>query len=396
MGTWLYVCPACGSEATVLDESVGQTVQCPHCGEWFVASPPTDLPEGPTSASGNRAVESTSAPPTTEAPQNPAEIEPIVAAQDSYQHAATVGDLLAELCRVSSEGEVMLSDHAGEYTPAQLAAGLPREILAAQIICWGSEGGTEFIQARVSRVFGKQDVAYRILWSPHRRGWACDFPGAKTLHYFVPKSEMSDPPYCGDGMLVSLCKRAFCDGGGPFHQNDAATRCRTCLDRRGKQLGYSGPKKPKKRAQRVTLTKAQTETAAGQRLLQLISQLAEDRKLDAQELQQFRESIDHPDLAELAAVSWLKKTIDAVLADGYVTREEYHGVVASVLRVLPTTIREDWERRMRSGDRPATDRQVDYIRGLGGQVVEGMTVKQASDLIDSLLEAREQRSEDVW
>lgn len=153
-------------------------------------------------------------------------------------------------------------------------------------------------------------------------------------------------------------------------------------------------KKSKKKAQRITLTKGESESASGRKLLECISQLAADRMIDSSELKKFREQLNDPELQELAAVKWLKDNLNEVLADGYVTREEYYDAVNAILRVLPLPIREDWERRMRSGDRPATDRQVEFVKDLGGQVTADMTVKQASALIDSLLAARGQSTED--
>ena len=173
-----------------------------------------------------------------------------------------------------------------------------------------------------------------------------------------------------------------------MHRNGDAKRCSICLERRGQILGYTAPKKTKKKAVRITLTKTQIETGAGRRLVQLISALADDRVLKAAELEQFRKSLDAPEFQEFSATLWLKENLDEVLADGYVTRDEYYSVMSAMLRVLPPTIRSDWEARMRGGDRPATDRQVDYIRSLGGNVTEGMTVKEASNVISTLLKER--------
>jgi hypothetical protein len=370
-------------------------VQCPHCDELFIATAPTTSTNQTDDSSPVDPAESFVASDTeTVATKNPAEDEPLPSTQERYQDAETVRQLLTELSRVTNPGEVALSDESGSYEARQLLSALPSDVLSARIVTRSADESGEYIQAQVSGFFKTKTVAYRIVWSSSRQGWACDWPGANTHHYFIPKAEMTDPPYSGDGMLVSLCKRAFCMSERPLHRNGEAKKCSICLERRGKMLGYDVPKKPKKKAQRITLTNGQTETLAGRRLLQLISQLADDHKLDATELQQFRESLNDSELQEFAATEWLKDSLDTVLADGYVTREEYYGVVASILRVLPTTIRDDWERRMRSSDRPATDRQVDYIENLGGKVTEGMSVKQASNLIDSLLKAQGRSSED--
>ena len=386
MAGWLYMCPSCGGEATVPDEYVGQTVQCPHCDQLFVATAPTADADQPCVPTPSQATEPPQSLETDAAPEtNPAENEPLPQSQEKYQDAETVGQLLLELRRVTEGGEVQLSNESGVHEVAELIETLPSEVLNARITTRGGGYGGEYIEAQVSGFLKSRAVAFRFNWSSTRRGWSGDWPAANMLHYYVPKNEISDPPYCSDGMLVSLCKRSFYGCDRPFHRNDQARRCSICLERRGKMLGFDAPKKPKKKAQRITLTKAQTETPSGRRLLQLISQLADDHKLDTPELEQFRQSLNEPELQEFTATDWLKDTLDDVLADGYVTREEYYAVAASILRVLPAPIRDDWERRMRSSERPATDKQVDYIKGLGGEVTEGMTVRQASALIDTLL-----------
>ncbi len=391
MAGLLYVCPSCSGEASVPDEYVGQTVQCPHCDQLFVATPPVSA-----SDQQNPVVSHFELPPLlAQKPPpigNPAEYEILPPSQDTFERATTLRQMLMSLAAVVAPGELWFYDGVTSSEPSQLLVTLPRAALDAKIVTRGSDGSGEYIETQTPGIFSGSKTTYRLVWSPNREGWAC-WPGANTMHYFIPKTAIENPPYCSDGMLVSLCKRDFYSGQSPMHRSVEAKRCALCIGQRGKMLGYTETKKAKAKAVRITLTKTQIESGAGRRLVQLISTLADDRVLQSSELEEFRKSLNAPDFQELAATHWLKENLDEILADGYVTRDEYYSITSAILRVLPPAIRSDWEARMRSGDRPATDRQVDYIRSLGGKVTDGMTVKEASNVISTLLKERGEDSD---
>lgn len=352
----LYVCPSCEREATVPHEYVGQVVQCPHCDQLFVATPPAARADEVIDRMAEPSDQVPYPSPLHQPPPlpNPALTETIPATQDTYQQANTLWEMLTALAQ-NATGEVWVSDDDGTHEPGRLLALLSHDALEGKIAECGSDEIGEYVGIQTSGLFGERVRVYRIIWSPTREGWAGD-RGGTTLHYFIPKTAMREPPHCGDKMLVSLCKRAFQRSTSPMHRNHMAKRCSRCLERRGTILGYEVPKQPKRKAVRITLTNAQAEAPSGKQLLALISALADDRVLEAGELRMFRESLNHSELQQLPATGWLKENLDTVLADGYVTREEYYAVVFSILRVLPPPVREDWERRMRSGDRPATEK----------------------------------------
>ena len=84
----------------------------------------------------------------------------------------------------------------------------------------------------------------------------------------------------------------------------------------------------------------------------------------------------------------LGQQIDDALADRTVGRNEHYGLVWAVRQVLPKEAKKEWDRQMRGRDRLATDSQLNYITDLVGHIREGLTVLEASQLIDAFLEEK--------
>ena len=144
----------------------------------------------------------------------------------------TIGELLAILAKHCTDEEVQIVCQSMSRCPRDWIASLSRKERNARIERISGGGGKpDQITVRIPGLFGSKRATYEIVWSPNREGWACPL-GGRTVHYFIPKHRMADPPYCGDGMLVSLCKRNFFDNLSPFFPVDPKySICKTCTKR---------------------------------------------------------------------------------------------------------------------------------------------------------------------
>lgn len=161
---------------------------------------------------------------------------------------------------------------------------------------------------------------------------------------------------------------------------------------------------------RVTLTKKQIATQAGESLLALLVSITHDGELSLGELDSLRHWLgDNAEGASIPAVAWLRELVTAVLADGHVTPEERAELLLAFERVLPLEERlvAKMKRRTAAGmavapdagdgperastrkprhEQPATERQIDYLRFLGAEFDESLITKvEASALIDERL-----------
>lgn len=146
----------------------------------------------------------------------------------------TLRDLLTDYSRYCKPGEVALRDSAGDHAPSDLLNSLSSKELGARIVGINAGGGnpTE-ITTRISGFFSSSEHRYAVIWSRERHGWAePPSSGSRTVHYFVPRHRMTDPPYCADEMLVALCKRNWTNNDSPFWPTDPKYDfCKTCRKR---------------------------------------------------------------------------------------------------------------------------------------------------------------------
>ena len=145
----------------------------------------------------------------------------------------TFGELLADYTSFCPEGDVWLFDGEKSFYPSTLL-GSGGDLLKARITEIKSGGTTPtVISIEMKGLFSKKRMEYQIIWSPDRQGWGePPSSGSKTIHYFVPRNYMDDPPYTAEGMLVSLCKRNWTSNENPFFpQDDKYQRCKTCTKR---------------------------------------------------------------------------------------------------------------------------------------------------------------------
>jgi hypothetical protein len=150
-----------------------------------------------------------------------------------------------------------------------------------------------------------------------------------------------------------------------------------------------------KQAQRVSLTKAQIASAIGQDFLCLLIDIGKDGILEYEELERLSDWLNRNKDTAIPAVSFLFNLMVEVCADQNLTLEELVEIQLGIERVLPPQTRSQIKnnrlalippKEADSEPDPATQRQLDYIRALGGNPPVGLSKWDASDMIDQLLE----------
>lgn len=156
---------------------------------------------------------------------------------------------------------------------------------------------------------------------------------------------------------------------------------------------------------RVTLTQRQAATAYGQRLVHTILALSHDGNLSLEEVAGLTAVLrDGP--ADMNAVPFLRAICRDILADNEFDDMEAYRLRRAMERAVPKAVRmkvsellsglglpSDEDEGPFGGARtwrndPATARQLDYIRNLGGCADAEMTKGAAARLIDALLQRR--------
>lgn len=150
---------------------------------------------------------------------------------------------------------------------------------------------------------------------------------------------------------------------------------------------------------RITLTVAQCRTPEGQALLNLCRSISEDGTIDITEARALRSQVGQSHgLSALPAAEFLREHLDDILEDGRLDAVEIGKLFKAVLRVLPKdarevaqAVRQDVEQReaIQWREDAATERQLAFIRDLGGTPAPALSKGEASDLIESLLTGRD-------
>jgi hypothetical protein len=157
----------------------------------------------------------------------------------------------------------------------------------------------------------------------------------------------------------------------------------------------------------VTLTKANLSQVAGQELLALLTEITQDGELTVAEIKRLQEWLAaRQEEAAIPAVSFLLETLNSILADGRISREERVEVVLAIERALPKEHRLLAQQRRQEVESlsvdssppdvripfdtsptsyPATEPQLRYITALGGTAPGDCTIDQASRIIETLL-----------
>jgi hypothetical protein len=160
------------------------------------------------------------------------------------------------------------------------------------------------------------------------------------------------------------------------------------------------------RARRITLTKAQVASSVGRELLDVLVRITDDGEIELSEVRELQAWLERNErsIENIPAVGWLSEVVGGILADGEITTEEHVELIRAVERVLPLEERATAQvKRLRAADEgvesaiaarhptdiePATERQIIFIKKLGGEVSDGLSKDRASFLIDDLLNSR--------
>lgn len=101
------------------------------------------------------------------------------------------------------------------------------------------------------------------------------------------------------------------------------------------------------KARRVSLTKTQRQTEIGVELISLCQSFTEDGSLSDEEIHGLRAWLEANQSSDLPAISFLIETVQKVLEDGKVTKEERQAVYKALETVLPPEIRKEAVARRR-------------------------------------------------
>lgn len=152
---------------------------------------------------------------------------------------------------------------------------------------------------------------------------------------------------------------------------------------------------------RITLTKSESESTTGLRLIDIITTMIHDGQLEFREVEELHAFLSS-NKSTIAAIHFLRALTREVIADGEIDDSEAYRLKLAFERVVPKNIRgiisthlEDIGLPVASEEvapewtlDPATSRQIAYIYALGGSVTPEMTKGDASQLIEELLEHR--------
>jgi hypothetical protein len=144
----------------------------------------------------------------------------------------TLRQLLLDYAAHTKRGDVVLRDSTGDHEPQQLLQQLASRDLEARIVRIEGDGGETSITTRTKSWLGGVERRFSIYWSADRQGWAFPNGFGHSIHYFVPKHYLNNPPFCGDAVFVSLCKRSFIETSFMFRPPDPKySVCKVCQQR---------------------------------------------------------------------------------------------------------------------------------------------------------------------
>jgi len=146
-----------------------------------------------------------------------------------------------------------------------------------------------------------------------------------------------------------------------------------------------------KSGQRLSLTKKHLQTACGQELLTLLLDIGRDGILEYEELERLSDWLNRNKQNDISAIAFLFGLMVGVCEDQKITSEELVEIQLAIERVLPPNTRAEirLKRLVSLPPRlpePATERQLDYIRILGGYPSVDLSKWDASAMIEQLKE----------
>jgi len=90
---------------------------------------------------------------------------------------------------------------------------------------------------------------------------------------------------------------------------------------------------------RVTLTKAQRSTPAGEEVVSLLLELSEDGQVTREEMERLRGWLEVDRGVDFPACAFLYEIVDTIAADGEITEDELDRLALGIERVLPSDVR---------------------------------------------------------
>jgi hypothetical protein len=163
--------------------------------------------------------------------------------------------------------------------------------------------------------------------------------------------------------------------------SDAPAPCKSC------NHSFS-PRKGSVTGTRVTLTRAQLQTPAIEEFVVLLVNIASDGVLEYEELHKLTEWLNGHVHLDVPAVKFMVNLMLRVCADEKVTEEEIFEIQLGIERVLPKEYRAKIAetRKKVYYDQPASANQLDYLESLTHQRPVGLSRRDASEMIDALVD----------
>jgi hypothetical protein len=152
--------------------------------------------------------------------------------------------------------------------------------------------------------------------------------------------------------------------------------------------GYVSGMSAAKPGQRLSLTKSHLASPVGLELFNLLSDIGKDGVLEYEELERLSDFLNRNKDSNIPGVSFLFNLMIEVCEDQKIASEELVEIQLGIERVLPPNTRTEIRRNRLALIPPplpetATERQLDYIRILGGHPLPGLSKWDASELIDA-------------
>lgn len=156
------------------------------------------------------------------------------------------------------------------------------------------------------------------------------------------------------------------------------------------------------KGRRITLTKTQADSPVGRELISRILDICHDGEITEAEINELHLFLVKNDPG-ITAFAYLRAITRGMVADGVVDSLEIYSLKKAFIRTVTKDIRGVVQTHLEAIGTPpkppkrhapawtrhaASAAQIEYIAGLGGEFVPGMTKGEASELIDSLLERR--------
>lgn len=164
----------------------------------------------------------------------------------------------------------------------------------------------------------------------------------------------------------------------------------------------------KKKRGPVTLKVKTLATAEGLALLKILEGIMQDGVIADEEIRDLKAWLDDHPLLDFPGAAFLREEIAGILEDGLITKQERKVLQDAILRVLPLDSRETAKEAVAQAKKvlaaqpqpskvkhdwtqdPATEKQIAFIRSLGGQCSSNITKGEAGELIAELRDRKSQ------